>query len=70
MMNLFSAEFVGGDMHWVCQEVKLDLLYEDSLKTVLSVTPSVNVGSLEHYMEACRTSGPQGEHKTYCMYKA
>ena len=45
-------------------------LYEDSLKTVLSVTPSVNVGSLEHYMQACRTSGPQGEHKTYCMYKA
>ena len=26
-MNMFSAEFVGGDMHWGCQEVKLDLLY-------------------------------------------
>ena len=30
-MNVFSAEFVGGDMHWVCQEVKLDLLYYISI---------------------------------------
>ena len=25
-MNMFAVEFVGVDMHWICQELKLDLL--------------------------------------------